>query len=118
MSLELLTTAPPSMDVNQRDKRTTGLPKRTPSQVVRAVNKLTQNLVKTHEDEVDPTLFKIHVDQVYNAIKGQESIRHLRPLPPNPKGPGAEEYCTFYDGMGHRTVDGHSLRRQLQELMN
>ena len=57
------------------------------------------------------------MDQVYNAIKGQDFIRHPRPLPPNPNGLGVEEYCAFHDGMGHHTMDCRSLWRQLQELV-
>jgi len=41
-----------------------------------------QNLAKVHGDEADLSLFKIPVDQVYNAIKGREIIwtrDHSRP---------------------------------------
>jgi len=58
------------------------------------------------------------MDYILNAIKDQNWVRHPRPLPRKLKGPGAREYYTFYDGMGHRNVDCHSLRRQLQELVN
>ena len=44
--------------------------KKTLSRPVGAVNKSSQNLAKSHGDEADPTLFKILMDQVYNAIKG------------------------------------------------
>ena len=64
------------------------------------------------------TPFKISVDHVFDAIKDQEWVRRPRPLPPNPKGPGAGKYCIFHDGMGRRTVDCRSFRRQLQELVN
>ena len=62
-----------------------GAPKKFPSRVVRTVNKPAQNLAKVHEDGAELTLFKIPVDQVYNAIKGREIVRHLRPLPSKPK---------------------------------
>ena len=79
---------------------------------------MTQNSTKHRRGEADTTPFKIPVDQVYDAIKGQDFIRHPRPLPPNPKGPRAGEYCAFHDGMGHCTVDCRSLQRQLQELVD
>ena len=91
--------------------------KKNLSQVVVVVNKPTQNLAKVHGDEAEVTPFKVPVDQIYNVIKGQET-RHPRPLPSNPEGLGAREYCAFRDGMGHHTVDCRSLWRQLQELMN
>jgi len=45
-------------------------------------------------------------------------MRCPRSLSPNPKGPGAEEYCAFHDGMSHRAVDYRYLQKQLQKLVN
>ena len=87
-------------------------PKKTLSQAVRAVNKPARNLTKAHRDEAN------FMNKVYSAIKDQKFIKCLRPLPSNPKGPGARKYCAFHDGMGHRTVNCRSLQRQLQELVN
>ena len=75
-------------------------------------------LTKHHEGEANPTPFKILMDQIYDAIKGQDFIRHPRTLPPNLKAMGAGEYCTFHDGVGHQTVDCCYLLRQLQELVD
>ena len=59
--------------------------------------------------EEEFTSFKIFVDHVFTTIKDQEWVRRLRPLPPNPKGPVAREYCAFHDGVP---------LKQLQEQVN
>jgi len=79
-----------------------------------AINKqLPRNPAKTSGEKADFTPFKISVNHVLNAIKDQDWVRRLRPLPPNPKGSGDREYCVFHDGMGHRTIVCCSLWRQL-----
>ena len=80
------------------------LPKKASNRAVGAVNKTTQNPIKHHRGEVNTTPFKIPMDQVYYAIKVEISSG-TRPLPPNPKGPRAEEYYVFQDSMGQCTVD-------------
>jgi len=77
----------------EKQKAQPGPPKKTPSRAIRTINKPARNRAKVHGDEIDLTQFKICIDQVYNAIKGHEIIKHLRPHSSKPKGPEAEEYC-------------------------
>ena len=106
-------------DNGEKLKPQPAFPKKNQNRASDAINKpSSRNPAKTYEDEADFTPFKISEDHVFDAIKNQEWVRRPRPLPPNPKGPGAGEYCVFHDGMGHRTVDCRSSRRQLQELVN
>ena len=89
----------PKQGMNWRNRRYSWVsPKKTPSWTIEAANKSSSNLIKSLRNEADPTSFKILMDQVYNAFKVQDFIRHPRPLPTNPKVPGVEEYCVFHDG--------------------
>ena len=71
-----------------------------------AINKKSpRSQAKANREEEEFTPFKISADHVFSAIKDQPWIRRPRLLPPNPKGPGAEEYCAFHNGLGHRIID-------------
>jgi len=55
--------------------------------------------------------------EVFNAIKNQLWVKCPRPIQYNLALPVAEEYCSFHDSKGHKTVHCKSLRRYLEELV-
>ena len=60
-------------------------PKKTPSRVVGAINKPTQNFAKAHADEANFTPFKVSVDQVYSAHQRPEIYQASEATPVKPE---------------------------------
>ena len=69
--------------------------------------------LKVYGVDADFTPFKILVDRVFNTIQDRSCVRRPKPLPLNLKSPEAGDYCAFHYGMGYRTIDCRSLRKQL-----
>ena len=57
------------------------------------------------------------INEIFNAIKDQLWVRRPRPIHYNPKLPRVEEYCSFHDSKGYKTIHCKNLRRYLEELV-
>ena len=101
--------APQARGEVEKQKTQLGPPKKTASQVVGAVNKPAPDLAKVHRDEVNLTPFKVPVARRSLGTRG-----HSHPTQKD-QGLGRIELSMMN---GPRTMDCHTLRRQLQELVN
>ena len=54
---------------------------------------------KGSEAESNHVLFKVPIDHIFNIITDQPWVRRpTRPLSPNLRGPGSNDYCAFHEG--------------------
>ena len=63
------------------------------------------------------TPLKLPIKEVFQAIKNEPWVKRLSPIQSDPSRPGAKEYCSFHDVMGHMTDQCRSLRRYLESLI-
>jgi len=63
------------------------------------------------------TPLRLPINEVFNAMKDKLWVRRPRLNWYNPTHPGAEEYYSYHDIRGHKTIHCYSLQKYLKEII-
>jgi len=63
------------------------------------------------------TPLKLPINEIFNTIKDQPQVRRLRLIMYDLILSGAEEYCSYHDGKGHKIIHHWGIQKYLEELI-